>query len=163
MRTFWLFALFFVCAFEANAQSDPFTTQKEELGQVETIRKPECSDKDFERKIRETVNNFFEKSQADSTMAKREKVLKLKKLHDFQAVSAIGFMPETDYATANALISIKINERIKEEDIILCKQDVKKGKAIYVIAHPYLDNFKGYIINLDEKNSDYDALSFIYP
>ncbi|MBR2299270.1 MAG: hypothetical protein IJ870_01690 [Alphaproteobacteria bacterium] len=163
MRAFWLFALFLAFAIEAKAQSEDFSKPEQELGKIETIQRPRCSDKAFEKKIQEAVQAYFQTKPSDSTVAKRRKVLKLKKLHDFEEVLAKVFTPDMDYRTANALIKIKINEHVKEDEIVLCKQGAQKGKAIYVIAYPYLDNFKVHIINLDEQNTDDDAVSFIYP
>ena len=84
-------------------------------------------------------------------------------MHDFEKADVKSFSPETDFQTANALIMIKINERVNAEDILLCRQKEAQQRRIYVIAYPYMDNVKAHIINLDENNPDYSAVQFFYP
>ena len=163
MKKNWLSVFFVLFALPVFAQDDAFVSDGEQLGQIHVLKKPKCSDKDFQNKIIETAEAFFKKNEVQSTMTHRQKVLKLKGLNNFIDEQAEGFLPEKDYNTANALITVKINEHVKNDDIVLCKQTEQKGKAIYVLAYPYLDNFRGHILNLDNTNSNYDAVSFIYP
>lgn len=159
-----VFLLFFIAlAIKANAQDENFEHTEEALGNAEVIQMPACSDQDFEAKIIEAAEAYFEKIPTFSSIAKRKKQLRLMNLKNFEKVSAENFSPQTDYRTANALISIKINEKVPQSDILLCRQKGDEKTALYVIAYPYLDNIKAHIINLDEKNPDYEAVTFIYP
>jgi len=165
VKKFWIcFLIISLFSLETKAQDEDFdVVQNEELGYVKLLEKPKCSNKELQKKIMQTVQIYMEQTPSDSTMDRRKKVLMLRSLDKFVSVPVSGFSPSTDYNTANALITIKINEHLKDEDIVLCQQEKKKGKSIYVLMYPYLDNYKGYIINLDENNSQYDAVSFIYP
>lgn len=161
-KTFvWLFLLF---AFNTvYAQDAQFAHEDELLGNIRPIQMPRCTDKDFEAKITEAAEKYFESRPVFSTVLKRNKSLVLKNLRNFEAVSAKNFLPETDFNTANALVSIKINEHVDEKDILLCRQKENKKAPIYVIAYPYMDNVKAYVINLAKEDSNYQAVSFIYP
>lgn len=154
---------FIILSSGVNAQDEQFEHTDQNLGEAKIIEMPACNDKNFEAQIIEAVKNYFQNQPALSTVSKRKQILKLQSLKNFEAVSTENFSPETDFNTANALIMIKINERVEEKDILLCKQKETKKNAVYVIAYPYMDNIKAHIINLAEKNPDYQAVSFIYP
>lgn len=163
MKKICLCLLLSILTFPVYAEDRDFVADTEQLGNIHSIERPSCSDKDFQDKVIDAAKAYMENASISSTVSKRKKILKLASLRSFVSVSPKGFMPNDDYHTANALITIKINEHISEDDIILCKQSEVNKTPVYVIAFPYLNNFKGYIINLDEKNPEYDAISFIYP
>lgn len=141
-----------------------FYHESEQLGQLKDITPPACSSPELYAKIRERILAYTDTITAKSTLAKRQKALILANLGGFSNVSVENFKPETDYNTANALIMIKINEKIPEDDIILCRQNqATKGTPMYVVVYPYADNYQGYIINLDKNSIDYKDISFIYP
>lgn len=141
-----------------------FYHESEQLGQLKDITPPACSSPELYAKIRERILAYTDTITAKSTLAKRQKALILANLGGFSNVSVENFKPETDYNAANALIMIKINEKIPEDDIILCRQNqATKGTPMYVVVYPYADNYRGYIINLDKNSIDYKDISFIYP
>lgn len=141
-----------------------FYHESEQLGQLKDITPPACSSPELYAKIRERILAYTDTITAKSTLAKRQKALILANLGSFSNVSVENFKPETDYNTANALIMIKINEKIPEKDIILCRQNqATRGTPLYVVVYPYADNYRGYIINLDKNSIDYKDISFIYP
>ena len=147
----------------ANAQDESFEHANQNLGEAKIIEMPACNNKEFELKVIKAAETYFENAPVSSISAKRKKFLILKSLNGFEQASAENFSPETDFNTANALIMIKINEHMEEKDILLCRQKEGHNPPIYVIAYPYMDNIKAYIINLDEENPDYHAVSLIYP
>ena len=159
-----VFLLFFITlSSRVNAQDESFEHANQNLGEAKIIEMPACNNKDFESKVIKAAETYFENTPVSSISAKRKKVLILKSLNGFKQVSVENFSPETDFNTANALIMIKINEHVEEKDILLCRQTEGHNPLIYVVAYPYMDNIKAYIINLDEENPDYHAVSLIYP
>lgn len=159
-----VFLLFFIIlSSKVNAQDEQFEHAGQNLGEAKIIEMPACNNKDFEAKIIEAAETYFENTPVSSISAKRKKFLTLKSLNGFEQASAQNFSPETDFNTASALIMVKINEHVEEKDILLCRQKEGHNPPIYVIAYPYMDNIKAYIINLDEENPDYHAVSLIYP
>lgn len=141
-----------------------FYRESEQLGQLKDITPPACSSPELYAKIRERILAYTDTLTAQSTLAKRQKALILANLGGFSNVSVENFKPETDYNAANALIMIKINEKIPEKNIILCRQNqATRGTPLYVVLYPYADNYRGYIINLDKNSIDYKDISFIYP
>lgn len=164
MKNFWTAFLLSIVSLSAHAQEADFNPLKiEKLGYIEEIQKPKCSDEAFQQKVAQVAEAYMSKQAMTSTIEKRRKFLRLKSLKNFTAEEVDGFLPSKNYRTANALIMVKINEHVPQKDIILCKQEGVRKNPVYVLMYPYLDNFKGYIINLDKKNPDYDAVTFIYP
>ena len=162
-KIIFLFIFFMGLSLQVNAEDDVFTQPNEALGEVKIISMPTCADEAFTKKIIDTAKEHLNHVATFSILSKRAKLLKLKHLHDFEKADVKSFSPETDFQTANALIMIKINERVNAEDILLCRQKEAQQRRIYVIAYPYMDNVKAHIINLDENNPDYSAVQFFYP
>ncbi len=140
-----------------------FYNQTEQPEAIRELTHPDCSSPQLYAKIRERILQYTAAINAKTTLTKRRKALILANLGDFSEVSVENFAPETNYNTANALIMIKINEKIPERDIILCRQNQPSGIPIYVVLYPYADNYIGYIINLDSNSLDYKDISFTYP
>lgn len=163
MKKIFFLLFFIILSLKANAQDEQFEHAGQNLGEAKIIEMPACDNKDFEAKIIKAAETYFENAPISSIVAKRKKFLTLKSLNGFEQTSPEKFSPETDFNTANALITIKINEHVEEKDILLCRQKQSRNPLIYVIAYPYMDNVKAYIINLDEENPDYHAVSLIYP
>lgn len=147
----------------AEETNPEFYDKNEQLGQIRDITPPQCSSPQLLAKVRERIFQHMDALTAKSTLAKREKALILANLGEFSEVSVENFNPETDYNTANALIMLKINEKIPESDILLCRQNKAADRPIYLVIYPYADNYQGYIINLDKNSIDYKDISFIYP
>ena len=150
-------------AFEAlPAVSDTsFENPDEALGKAELITMPKCDNAKLYDKVRTIVKDFLDSEHATSSIAKRRNALKNANITGLEAVEVSGFSAETDYNTANALITLKINEKVRAEDIRLCRQTGKGN--LYVILYPYQDNVKGHIINLNPFDRENQGVSFIYP
>lgn len=164
MKTY--FAVLILCLLPLQlwgAETSFKTDSSTELGQISDIQAPKCSDLAFYEKIMDTAIRYYENEKVSSSIAKRRKALKLSNIKAFESVSTRNFLPTQDYNTANALIMIKINKQVREDDIILCRQKEDVKTPVYVIAYPYMDNYQVHILNLAQKNSDYEQVSFIYP
>ena len=109
------------------------------------------------------VEKYIGKINADTTLSKRSKALISANIDGFHQVAAQNFLPEQDLNTANALVMIKINEKIDENDILLCRQNRDIPRPVYLIIYPYADNYRVYVINLDQSSSDYRDVTFIFP
>lgn len=140
-----------------------FYHEDEDLGKVKLPEKPECSSPELYDKVMQKVTEYLNNINAESTLAKRSKALISANLDGFHQVSAKNFMPEQDLNTANALVMIKINDKIAEQDILLCRQNRDITPPIYLIIYPYADNYRVYVINLDKNSSDYQDITFIFP
>ncbi len=150
-------------AFEAlpSVSDTSFENPDEALGKAEEITMPLCDDAKLYQKILGEVRAFLTSDGEISVMAKRRNALIGANIEGFEEIPVANFSPETDNNTANALITLKINQKVREEDIRLCRQ---KGEGnLYVILYPYQDNVKGHIINLNRYDTTNEGVSFIYP
>ena len=140
-----------------------FYNQDEALGKVKLPEKPECSSPELYAKVMREVKKYTGKINADSTLTKRNKALISANIDGFHQIKTATFTPDEDVNTANALVMIKINDKIAESDITICRQNRNLPHPIYLIIHPYADNYRVYIINLDKNSSDYHDVTFIFP
>lgn len=140
-----------------------FYHEDEDLGNVKLPEKPECSSPELYAKVMQKVAEYLNSINAQSTLAKRNKALISANLDGFHQVSVKNFTPEQDLKTANALVMIKINDKIAENDIMICRQNRDIPRPVYLIVYPYADNYRVYIINLDKNSSDYRDITLIFP
>lgn len=147
----------------ASEQNSEFYHADEDLGKVKLPEKPECSSPELYAKVMQKVKEFAVTLRADTTLTKRNKALISANIDGFHQVEAQNFMPEQDLNTANALVMIKINDKIAENDIMLCRQNRNVAQPVYLIIYPYADNYRVYVINLDKNSSDYRDVTFIFP
>lgn len=150
-------------AFEAlpSVLDTSFENPDEALGKAEEITMPACDDAKLYQKILSEVRAFLTDDGETSVMTKRRNALIGANIEGFEEVPATNFLPEMDNNTANVLITLKINQKVKAKDIRLCHQTGEGN--LYVILYPYQDNVKGHIINLNRYDITNEGVSFIYP
>lgn len=133
------------------------------MEKINLLEAPQCDNPLLFKKVLQKVMDYAATMSTGSTINKRKKALILANINSFEKVDVKNISPETDLKTANALITIKVNKNIDENDFTICKQVDSKGKPLYLIIYPYMDNFKVHIINLDSYSDDYEKISFTYP
>lgn len=148
---------------ELSASADEFSRPNEELGQIEEITRPNCDSPLFKDKVLHVITDILNEQQDYSTMALRQKKLLLAHLSEFEEAPAVGFSAKEDENVADILIMLKINQKISEKDILICRQSFATEKPIYIILYPYIDNYKGLLVNLNRYKPNSGELSFIYP
>lgn len=148
---------------DTSSNATAFDNQAESLGSVKELTPPECSSTELYSKVMKVVNDYSQKVKAETILAKREQALLPANINGFHKVPTKGFNTTTDFNTANALLMIKINEKVLEDDILICEQNGKHNTPLFLIIYPYSDNYKVYVINLDRWSDDYKDISFIYP
>lgn len=135
------------------------TAEKPDLSQ----ERPQCSSSALYQKVMQAITAYTDTLPAASTLDKRHKALIAANVEQFEDVPVEDFSAEDDFNTANALISIKINKKISEQDIVICRQTTQKQQPLYLILYPENGQYQGYILNLDEYSSNFEDISFVYP
>lgn len=125
--------------------------------------RPQCSSPALYQKAMQAVADYTATLPAASTLAKRRKALISVNIEGFSDVPTEGFSVENDFNTANALITIKINKKIAEKEIVICRQNTQKKQPLYLLLFPENEHFRGYILNLDEYSNNIEDISFVYP
>ena len=144
------------------AADNSFDDFHQSLEKIDLIQRPTCSTPEFQAKALEVMQTYLENMPVSSSLSQRNKKLRIAGLKDFEQVKVSDFKVEDNYAAASALLMIKINKKIDEQDILLCRQAGVKD-PVYIITYPYMDNFRANIVNLDKNQPDFEAISFIYP
>ena len=130
---------------------------------INLLEAPQCDNPILFEKVIEKIKLFASQLKAESTISKRKKALILANIKKFEKVNIDDITPDTNFKTANALITLKINKNIKDKDFVVCKQSDIKETPLYLIIYPYMDNYKVDIINLDPNSNNFEKYSFIYP
>lgn len=156
-----IFVAICFCCYVSNLHAQE--TESETLMPQAVIQKPVCDDAAFKQKVMATIENYFDKQELMTSIANRKKMLKLKGLHDFENVDVSTFQPEQNYVVSKALIELKINKRLKDDDILLCRQRGKVSMPVYVVAYQENGRYRVHLVNLDDHVTDYEKISFIYP
>lgn len=144
-------------------QNDEFSRPNEVLGEIKAPKAPTCQDPHFLEKIVSVVKNFLHENEYKSTVGRRHERLVLANLQEFETVSAEGFSDKQDVRVADALIMLKINEKVSSDNILICRQKTLNKNPVYVIVYPYIDNYKGLIYNLSDPGQSNKEVDFIYP
>lgn len=146
-----------------DTTGNSFDNPNEKLGSVQLIERPSCDTPQLLSKVMQRIQDYTDKMPTASILAKRNKALILSNIQEFESVSAENFTPQDDFNTANALVTIKINKKIKSKEFTLCRQTSAKKQPLYLIIYPYADNYMVHIINLEKYSGKYDTVSLIYP
>lgn len=122
-----------------------------------------CSSSQLLGKTIETISQYMAQNETENTLVKRKKALLTSNIKAFHNINAATFSPQTDFNTANALIMIKVNEKIPENDIVICQQDGEHNPPLFLIGYPLGEQYQFYIINLNKNNDNYKEFSFVFP
>lgn len=120
---------------------------------------PGCDNEQMIEKVIAKVDAYNQEHPATSIMKKRNQALMLKNLRHFAEIDAADFTSKQNYNVANQILMTKINRRLDDKDLRLCK-NTGKGKAseIYLLIYPWWDNVYVSIINFippSGENSDF--------
>jgi hypothetical protein len=143
--------------------NEAFDVARDELANVVQNMRPTCDTPQLREKILATVEDYLQTQASATIVHKRHNALLLRDLQAFEEIPAAGFSPDTDVTTANALITLRINRKIRSEEILLCRQSNAQKRPVYVVLYPFAGRFSGYIINLEKNVSDFDRVTFEYP
>lgn len=106
---------------------------------------PQCDSSRLLEKVLARIAQYYTEKPTSSIVEHRKQVLMLKKLKGFEAVDINSFEPKTNYAVADRLIDIKINDGVKAADLSLCKST--GDREIYLLIYPQNNFYTIEIIN----------------
>lgn len=106
---------------------------------------PQCNNPRLFEKVLSGIEKYYQENPKTSIVERRQQLLLLKRLEGFKAVDISSFKPETNYAVADRLIDIKINQGLKAEDMTLCQSMGEKD--IYLLVYPQNNLYTVEIIN----------------
>ena len=124
----------------------------------EILPMPTCEDKVLLEKTKEFVREYYGKSIDNSVIGRRHRYFVLNNLNKFDKENVANYKTEKTRPVSDVIASLKINENIIEENMLLCKNTSsnKYANNIYLLAHPTEKGYKVYVLNLDEKNNFFE-------
>ena len=122
----------------------------------EILPLPTCDDNKLIEKTREFIKEYYSKSNDNSVVHRRKKHFVLNNLNKFTKENVANYKTESTRPVSDVIAELKVNEKIIEENILLCKNTSKDKYAsnIYLLAHPYKKGYKVFLLNLDDKVRD---------
>ncbi len=106
---------------------------------------PSCDNPRLLEKVLARIEQYYKETPSPSIVDKRRQALMLRQLETFVPVDVNSFPPKENYAVADRLIDIKINDGIKSQDLSLCKS--KGEREIYLLIYPQDSFYTVEIIN----------------
>lgn len=130
--------------------------------QHEKVALPECDNEQLVQKAREQAETFLKNYQSNSTLFRRRRHFILKGLDRFTKENTANYKTAAATPVSDIIADLKINGGVAEENMLLCKNENSANlkHPIYLLVYPIEGGFKVRIINLVEKQSPNDELSF---
>lgn len=125
-------------------------------------RKPTCENPMLLTQVHQAVSAWQQKSPAENIYDRRARLLTIKNIRSFAAVDVESFVPADNYKVADRMITVKINERLSNQDLQLCVSNnpILKDK-IYLLLRPLNDDTVGVDV-LNYPGTEKSPISFVF-
>lgn len=108
-------------------------------------RLPSCNDPAMLKAVAEKVKEYQDENPASSVISRRKQALIVKNLKEFEEIPAAEFDNASNYEVARELVMTKINYRIAEDNLRLCRGGAVSG--IYLLMYPEGSGTRVQILN----------------
>lgn len=108
-------------------------------------RLPSCNDPAMLKAVAEKVKEYQDENPASSIISRRKQALIVKNLKEFEEIPAAEFDNASNYEVARELVMTKINYRIAEDNLRLCRGGAVSG--IYLLMYPEGSGTRVQILN----------------
>lgn len=108
-------------------------------------RLPSCNDPAMLKAVAEKVKEYQDENPASSIISRRKQALIVKNLKEFEEIPAAEFDNASNYEVARELVMTKINYRIAEDNLRLCRGGAVSG--IYLLMYPEGNGTRVQILN----------------
>ncbi len=139
---------------EANSDNEPIKKIITYEVKKEVLPLPTCSDDKLIEKTKEFVRSYYDQNSNDNSVVyRRKKHFVLKSLNDFTKENVANYKTEKSRPISDVIAELKVNEKVIEENILLCKNNSqdKYSNNIYLLAYPKGKGYKVFVLNLDKK------------
>lgn len=123
-----------------------------------------CDSKNLKQQVEGFILNSLKEKSVRSVVQKRERILMVKNMPDFEDVTGQKIDAKKDFYAASADAFLRINEHREIKHI--CKSSNAEAennfKDVYVIIYPYLNFYKIVVTNLMTSTENLDNATFIY-
>lgn len=150
-------------ATEQTSGSEPYQVITRKI-EREVVPLPECNDGKLIAATREYIEAFFQKSENKNILFRRRRYFILNSLDKFEKENIANYKTEETRPVSDAVIDLKMNKNVLEENMLLCKNQSKNkfSANIYILVHPIAKGYKVILLNLDDRDYIGEETSFTY-
>ena len=123
-----------------------------------------CDSKNLKQQVENFILNSLQEKSVRSVVQKRERILMVRNMPDFEDVTDQKIDAKQDFNAASADAFLRINEHREIKHICKSSNEAAENnfKNVYVIIYPYLNFYKIVVTNLMTSTENLDNASFIY-
>ncbi len=104
------------------------------------------------------IGEYQQAHPANSIVSRRKQALMIKNLKDFEEIPVANFDNSANYEVARELVMTKVNYRISEENMRLCRGN----SDIYLLIYPEGHGFRVQILNFIPAAANGNEFSIFY-
>ncbi len=104
---------------------------------------PSCNQASMLAAVAAEIGEYQQAHPANSIVSRRKQALMIKNLKDFEEIPVANFDNSANYEVARELVMTKVNYRISEENMRLCRGN----SDIYLLIYPEGHGFRVQILN----------------
>lgn len=150
MKRYFLIPALAFLAFSARAESadseiNVVIFAPKPQAESASARLPSCNDPAMLKAVAEKVKEYQDENPASSVISRRKQALIVKNLKEFEEIPAAEFDNASNYEVARELVMTKINYRIAEDSLRLCRGGAVSG--IYLLMYPEGSGTRVQILN----------------
>lgn len=119
--------------------------------EVIELNLPDCADENLIKNIRLEINKFYDENPTLTPYKMRKRKLALNSFGDFYEVGLKSVDTQKHSDLARKIIMTKINSRLSDSQMRLCKTGNEKTN-IYILIVPNKDSFNISVFGINTKN-----------
>lgn len=119
---------------------------------------PSCNQASMLAAVAAEIGEYQQAHPANSIVSRRKQALMIKNLKDFEEIPVANFDNSANYEVARELVMTKVNYRISEENMRLCRGN----SDIYLLIYPEGHGFRVQILNFIPAAANGNEFSIFY-
>lgn len=119
---------------------------------------PSCNQAPMLAAVAAEIGEYQQAHPANSIVNRRKQALMIKNLKDFEEIPVADFDNSANYEVARELVMTKVNYRISEENMRLCRGN----SDIYLLIYPEGHGFRVQILNFIPAAANGNEFSIFY-
>ena len=119
---------------------------------------PSCNQASMLAAVVAEIGEYQQAHPANSIVSRRKQALMIKNLKDFEEIPVANFDNSANYEVARELVMTKVNYRISEENMRLCRGN----SDIYLLIYPEGHGFRVQILNFIPAAANGNEFSIFY-
>lgn len=130
----------------------------------EIVPMPTCNDEKLLEETKKFVTAYFKEHDNYNARYRRHKYFVLNNLQGFNEENVGNYKTSETSPISDTIIELKINEKIIEENMRLCKKRLPDnvGTEIYLLLYPVNNGYKVHVLNIEPNGQNRQNNIFTY-